>query len=67
MPPAANPEQSVGVLVRDAESGGPNRKQGGSRVDGVFYDAFERRDPAEREAALMAALPQVIAAAARSK
>ena len=28
-----------------------------------FYDALETRDPAEREAALMAALPRVIAAA----
>ena len=28
-----------------------------------FYDAIETRDPAEREAALMAALPRVIAAA----
>jgi phenylacetate-CoA ligase len=32
-------------------------------VDGVFYDALETREPAEREAALMAALPRVIAAA----
>jgi phenylacetate-CoA ligase len=32
-------------------------------VDGPFYDALERRDPAEREAALMAALPRIIAAA----
>jgi phenylacetate-CoA ligase len=32
-------------------------------VDGVFYDALETREPAEREAALMAALPGVIAAA----
>jgi phenylacetate-CoA ligase len=32
-------------------------------VDGPFYDAQEQRDPAERETALMAALPQVIAAA----
>jgi phenylacetate-CoA ligase len=32
-------------------------------VDRTFYDALETRDPAEREAALMAALPQVIAAA----
>jgi len=32
-------------------------------VDGRFYDALETRDPAEREAALMAALPQIIAAA----
>ena len=32
-------------------------------MDGPFYDALETRDPAEREAALMAALPQVIAAA----
>ena len=29
----------------------------------MFYDALETRDPAEREAALTAALPQVIAAA----
>ena len=28
-----------------------------------FYDALETRDPAEREAALMSALPQIIAAA----
>ena len=28
-------------------------------MDGMFYDALETRDPAEREAALMAALPQV--------
>jgi phenylacetate-CoA ligase len=32
-------------------------------VDGVFYDALEVRDPAEREAALLSALPRVIAAA----
>jgi phenylacetate-CoA ligase len=32
-------------------------------VDGPFYDALERRDAAEREAALMAALPRIIAAA----
>jgi len=32
-------------------------------VDGPFYDALERRDPAEREAALMASLPRIIAAA----
>jgi len=32
-------------------------------VDRVFYDALETRDSAEREAALMAALPAVIAAA----
>src|SRR5262245_732545 len=32
-------------------------------MDGSFYDALETRDPTEREAALMAALPQVIAAA----
>ena len=37
--------------------------RGGDRVDGMFYDALETRDPAEREAALMAALPRVIAAA----
>jgi phenylacetate-CoA ligase len=32
-------------------------------VQGPFYDPLETREPAEREAALMAALPQVIAAA----
>ena len=32
-------------------------------MDGRFYDALEERDPAEREAALMAALPQIIARA----
>ena len=32
-------------------------------MDGPFYDALEQRDPAEREAALMAALPRIIAAA----
>jgi phenylacetate-CoA ligase len=32
-------------------------------VDRPFYDSLETRDPAEREAALMAALPQAIAAA----
>src|SRR5437764_3642734 len=37
--------------------------KGGGRVDGTFYDALETRDPAAREAALMVALPQVIAAA----
>jgi phenylacetate-CoA ligase len=32
-------------------------------VDRPFYDSLETRDPADREAALMAALPQAIAAA----
>jgi phenylacetate-CoA ligase len=32
-------------------------------VETQFYDTLETRDPAEREAALMAALPQIIAAA----
>jgi phenylacetate-CoA ligase len=32
-------------------------------VETQFYDALETRDPAAREAALMAALPQIIAAA----
>jgi phenylacetate-coenzyme A ligase PaaK-like adenylate-forming protein len=32
-------------------------------VDNEFYDALETREPAEREAALMAALPQILAAA----
>lgn len=32
-------------------------------MDRPFYDAWETRDPAEREAALMAGLPRVIAAA----
>src|SRR5436190_21026289 len=36
---------------------------GGCGVDRPFYDSLETRDPAEREAALMAALPQAIAAA----
>ncbi len=31
-----------------------------------FYDALETRDPAQREAALMAALPQAVAAAQRT-
>src|SRR6202043_2645132 len=33
------------------------------RVETPFYDTLETRDPAEREAALMRALPQIIAAA----
>src|SRR5207237_2865351 len=37
--------------------------EGGSRVQGAFYDTLETRDPMEREAALMAALPRVVAAA----
>ncbi len=32
-------------------------------MDGAFYDALEAREPAEREAALIAVLPQLIAAA----
>ena len=32
-------------------------------MSGAFHDALETRDPATREAALMAALPQVVAAA----
>ena len=32
-------------------------------MTGPFYDALETRDPAEREASLMAALPRIIAAA----
>ena len=32
-------------------------------MDGGFYDALERRDPLEREAALLAALPRIITAA----
>jgi len=32
-------------------------------MDGEFYDALETRDPVEREASLMAALPRIIAAA----
>ena len=34
-------------------------------MSGEFYDALEAREPAEREAALMTALPQIIAAAKR--
>ena len=33
------------------------------RVETQFYDTLETRDPAEREAALTSALPQIIAAA----
>ena len=32
-------------------------------MNGLFYDALETRDPAEREAALVAALPRAVAAA----
>jgi phenylacetate-CoA ligase len=32
-------------------------------MDGTYYDTLERRDPAAREAALMAALPAIVAAA----
>ncbi|MBV8456829.1 MAG: phenylacetate--CoA ligase family protein, partial [Acetobacteraceae bacterium] len=32
-------------------------------MDIPFYDALETRDPAEREASLMAAVPRIIAAA----
>jgi len=32
-------------------------------VETPFYDALETRDPGEREASLMAALPRIIAAA----
>jgi phenylacetate-CoA ligase len=40
------------------------KSEGGGRVaDGSFYDALETRDPAAREAALMAALPGLVAAA----
>ena len=37
--------------------------EGAFGVNGAFYDALETRDPTAREAALMAALPQVVAAA----
>src|SRR5438270_5770773 len=40
--------------------------QGRIRVEPQFYDALEIRDPAEREAALMSALPQIIAATKES-
>ncbi len=56
--PGANPEQSGYLPCATRERAG-----GGSRVNGPFYDALETRDPAEREAALLAALPRVIAAA----
>ena len=51
--PVANPEQSRA------------QRQSGQEaiVDGPFYDALETRDPAAREAALMAALPRIVAAA----
>ena len=32
-------------------------------MNGPFYDALETRDPAEREGALMEALPRIVAAA----
>jgi phenylacetate-CoA ligase len=41
----------------------PRIKTGGDRVDGAFYDALETREPAQREAELMAALPRIIAVA----
>jgi phenylacetate-CoA ligase len=37
--------------------------RGGDRMQTAFYDADETRDPATREAALMAALPRIIAIA----
>ena len=37
--------------------------RGGGGLENAFYDALENRDPAQREAALMAGLPRVIAAA----
>src|SRR5260370_42655238 len=49
-----------GAILRSVT---PNRALGGGRMDGPFYDALETRQPAEREGALMAALPQIIAAA----
>jgi phenylacetate-CoA ligase len=51
--PVTNPAQSRGLRPL-------KRRQ---PVNGAFYDALETRDPAEREAALMAALPRIIAAA----
>src|SRR5579863_10358858 len=56
--PVANPEQS-----RAAYTALARRSEEGGWVDGVFYDALERRDPSERESALLAALPGIIAAA----
>src|SRR5260370_2047387 len=56
--PVANPEQSRVLPSRSPEAG--RRRQS---VDGPFFDALEQRDPAERESALMAALPLTIAAA----
>ena len=41
----------------------PESQRGRGEVSGAFHDALETRDPAAREAALMAALPQVVAAA----
>jgi phenylacetate-coenzyme A ligase PaaK-like adenylate-forming protein len=43
--------------------GVPSRAEGDGRVERSFYDAQETRDPAAREAAMMAALPQIVAAA----
>jgi phenylacetate-CoA ligase len=44
----------------------PRLDPGRLAVGQEFYDASETRDPAEREAALMAALPRIIAAAKES-
>src|SRR6266702_7496512 len=56
--PGANPEQSFRLPACCSDAGG--RRQ---PVNGPFYDALEQRDLAAREAALMAALPRIIAAA----
>ena len=48
-----------GQIVRGLDAGSVGRL----RVETQFYDTLETRDPAEREAALMSALPQIIAAA----
>jgi phenylacetate-CoA ligase len=54
----AETAQSLAASAQFSESG-----VGGGRMDGSFYDALETRGPAARETALMAALPQAVAAA----
>jgi phenylacetate-CoA ligase len=62
---AGSPPGAISLLlVRRSRIGqNPNRAEGDIRVETPFYDTRETRDPSQREAALMAALPQVVAAA----
>ena len=65
--PLVSPERRVAAILLDAARRAAQSPVGIDRRSGCgwvrFYDALETRDPAEREAALMAALPQIIAAA----